>query len=138
MKKVIIIIAVLAIALGAAAYFIFLRGKAADSEAKPSQTPQLYTWAIEDYFVTNVKDSDKLFKISVVLVLNKPGMDEFLEAKQFTIRDALIFMLRDLTEDDISSPDIQDRLRVAIPEKLNKALEIDNIVSAYFNDFVMQ
>ncbi len=71
-------------------------------------------------------------------MLNKPGMDEFLKAKQFTIRDTLIFMLRGLTEEDISSPDIQDRLRADIPEKLNKALEIDNIVSVYFNDFVMQ
>ena len=49
-----------------------------------------------------------------------------------------MIILRDLTDEDISSPDIMDRLRSRIPAELNKALEIDNIVSVYFNDFVMQ
>ena len=36
------------------------------------------------------------------------------------------------------SSDIQDKLRVEIPQIVNKALNIDSIVSVYFSDFVMQ
>jgi flagellar basal body-associated protein FliL len=97
-----------------------------------------YNYAIADSFVTNVKDSSKLFKTTVVLVLNKAEMDSFIKENQYTVRDTILFILRDLTEEDIKSSDIQDKLRISIPQALNAALKIDNIVSVYFSDFVMQ
>lgn len=97
----------------------------------------LYNYAIKDAFIANVKESEKLVKASIVLVMNK-DISEDLDKKVHIIRDTVLIILRDLTDEDISSPDIMDRLRSRIPAELNKALEIDNIVSVYFNDFVMQ
>lgn len=98
---------------------------------------ETYNYAIKDAFIANVKDSQKLVKASIVLVMNK-DISEDLDESIHIIRDTVLIILRDLTDEDISSPDIMDRLRSDIPAALNKVLEIDHIVSVYFNDFVMQ
>ena len=91
-----------------------------------------------DYFVTNVKDSDKLFKVTIVLMLNTDKLNDQLDKKdKYLIRDTILFTLRTLTEEDILNPDIQDNLRKDLTKKLNAALGIDNIVTICFSDFVM-
>jgi flagellar FliL protein len=140
MKKIIIIaaIAVVVIGGGLGAYFLFFANKGeADAEAEATPTPT-YTYALENYYVTNVKDSNMLFKTTIVLVTTEAEMEDFLTANQYIIRDTILFRLRELTEEDIKALDIQDRLRAEIPVILNKALNIDTIVSVYFSDFVMQ
>lgn len=134
-KKVIVILAAVAVALAAGAVYFFVFRNAQGNENAP---PKLYNYAIEDSFVTNVRDSSKLFKATVVLVANKDKLDELLEKNQYVVRDTVLFILRDLTEADIRSSDIQDLLRVKIPRAINGALQIDSIVSVYFSDFVMQ
>lgn len=136
MKKSIIIILVLIIVGGGiGAYFLFSKGDEGDKANAPLA---LYTYALQDYFVTNVKNSNMLFKTTVVLVADDEELQEFLTAKQYIIRDTILFRLRELTEEDIMSSDIQDKLRAELPEIINKALNIDSIVSVYFSDFVMQ
>ena len=132
---IIIIAVVVLLATGAVYYFVF-RDKAEEPEVE--EPPVLYTYAIKDSFVTNVKSSKKLFKTTIVLVSNEKNMDAFYETNLYTIRDTILFILRDLTEEDIVSPDIQDNLRETLPASLNKALEIECLVSVYFSDFVMQ
>lgn len=138
-KKIVIILLlillVVAIGAGAAYYFILRPSQAAAAAEKPAE---LYEYAISDSFVTNVKDSNKLLKTTIVLVVNEKDLNDFLDANKYTIRDTILFILRGLTEDDIKKDDIQDTLRQSIPEALNEALEIDSIVSIYFSDFVMQ
>ena len=138
-KKIVIllllILLVVAIGAGAAYYFILRPAAAAAAAEKPAE---LYEYAISDSFVTNVKDSNKLLKTTIVLVVDEKDLDDFLDENQYTIRDTILFILRGLTEDDIKNDDIQDTLRQSIPEALNEALEIDSIVSIYFSDFVMQ
>jgi flagellar basal body-associated protein FliL len=136
-KKILIIVlaAVLLAAAGAAAYFFYFRGASGGNQEAEAKR---YEYPIVNSFVTNVKDSAKLFKTTIVLVTNEEGQEEFFTAEQSTVRDVILFTLRELTETDIESADIQDRMRVSIPEALNKALGIDSIVSVYFTDFVMQ
>lgn len=136
-KKVLALVAgvvVFMLLIGAGTAYFFLK----DRGNKAEEPPTLYNYTIKDYFVTNVKDSTKLFKASIVLVLNKEGMDAEMEANLPVIRDKILFILRGLTADDLTNPDIQDKLRDKIPTALNQAMGIDNIVSVYFGDFVMQ
>lgn len=130
-KKIITIILVLALFGGAIAYYFY---KGADNGA----SNELYSYVPGDYFVTNVKDSGSLLKTTVVLVLNTGDLTDELDDKQYVIRDTIIYLLRGLTEEDIKSDTIQDKLRYEIAEKLNEVLGIDSIVTVYFNDFVMQ
>lgn len=123
----------IALAIVAAAVIIYiLNNQNAEKE------PELYSYPITDYFVTNVKDSSKLFKTSIVLVVNEKGMETLLDEKKPEIRDTILFVLRGLTAEDLTSDSIQDKLRDEIPKDINEALEIDNVVSLYFTDFVMQ
>jgi flagellar FliL protein len=130
---VIIIIAVVVLGAGVGAYFLFFSNK-----EKKEPEIVLYTYAIEDSFITNVKDSQKLLKTSIILVVNKEKMDEFLGMNIYSIRDTILIILRNLTDKEIASMDIQERLRDEIPSALNKVLKIDSVVSVYFSDFVMQ
>jgi len=133
-KKVIIIIAVLVVLLGAgAASYFFLFKDTGDIEKV-----ELYNYAIKNSFVTNVKDSARLFKTTVVLVADEEKLDEYFDLNQYIIRDSILFILRDLTEEDIKSSDIQEKLRISIPALLNEQLQIESVVSIYFSDFVMQ
>lgn len=127
MKKILLVV----IAVIAVGTLIVSCGK------KEGEGEVLYNYAIKDAFIANVKESQKLVKVSLILVMNK-DIAKDLEESVYIIRDTVLIILRGLTDDDISSPDIMDRLRNDIPAELNKALEIDNIVSVYFSDFVMQ
>lgn len=128
----ILLILILAIAGGSAYYFLVLRNTDTKTETKT------YTYSIDDSFITNVKNSSKLFKTTIVLVSNSDKLDDLLSQKEYVVRDTILFLLRDLTEADITKEDIQDTLRTKIADALNQALGIDNITSVYFGDFVMQ
>ncbi len=131
-KKTLILLIVLVVAaVGAGLYFLVFRDSG-------EEEVQLYSFVPGDYFVTNVKDSDRLFKVTVVIMLNTDKLEEKLTEDEHIIRDTIIFELRALTEEDIESEDIQDRIREKITASLNSVLGIDNVVTVYFNDFVMQ
>lgn len=132
MKKVLIIIVALALVGGTAYYFLAVRGH---GEEKPIE---LTAFVPGDYFVTNVMDSSSLFKVTVVLMLNTDKLDKELKENEYVIRDTIIARLRKLTEEDLKSDDIQDRLRLELKDEINRVLGIDNIVTIYFSDFVMQ
>jgi|GEM_PF-1057869 len=132
-RSVFTVILTLLLVAGAVAYYFFIYKNDGNNVEEGN-----YYYAIDDFFVTNVKDSSKLFKTSVILVVDRGGLDEYLDKNEFIIRDTILFILRGLTENDIKSLTIQDELRETIPEALNKALGTKYVVSVYFGDFVMQ
>ncbi len=87
--------------------------------------------------MTNVADSNSLFKVTVVLMLDTDKLEKMLDKNEYVIRDTIITRLRKLTEDDLKSADIQDRLRSDLKDEINSVLGIDNIVKICFSDFVM-
>ena len=88
-------------------------------------------------FTTNVKDSDRLLKTAPVLVLDKEGLEEMLDLNIISIRDTIIFVLRELNEDSIRKSGRHEDLRERLAAELNEVLEIENIVDVRFSDFVM-
>ena len=132
-KKFIIILIAVVIAAGAFVYFFVFQNNDKDEKQQV-----YYDYAIKDPFITNVKNSSKLFKTAIVLVVDKEKTSKTLGENLFTIRDTILFLLRNMTEEDLKSQNVQDTLRKTIPEKLNKVLDIEGIVSVRFSDFVMQ
>jgi flagellar basal body-associated protein FliL len=137
-KPMIAVIALLLVVVLAGGGYYFLVIKKQQDAAAEKKNPTYYTFELKDSFVTNVKDSDKLFKATIILVLDKDKMDTELTAKLPVIRDTILFQLRDLTEDDIGSSTVEGTLRKSIPAAVNKALGITDVKSVYFSDFVMQ
>jgi flagellar basal body-associated protein FliL len=129
---ILIIIAVLAI--GVAVYTFYFRNA---GESTPEGTVVI-SYAIKDSFVTNVKGSQKLFKATVVLGINDKKLSEYLDENLPVVRDTILFILRNLSEEDILKQGIQEELRVTISQALNEALQIDGITTVFFSDFVMQ
>jgi len=91
-----------------------------------------------DYFVTNIKDSTRLLKVSVALEITTDKQMEFLDENLYVIRDAIIFSLREYTEDELRSVDIQNTINKELVAKLTNQLGVDYIQKVYFTDFVIQ
>ncbi len=129
-KKVIIIVVIALVAVGAAAYFLFLSGPGEPKDG-------FYTPG--DYFVT--KNSERLVKVTLVLGISTPDLVK--AQKQLTevnhvIRDIIVFSLREKTEDELRADSIKETLNKELVKKLNEGLGIDYITTIYFNDFVIQ
>ena len=129
MNKILIVIIALVIVAGAAVYFFVFANTADKPEVRVEYSPG-------EFFTTNVNGSNRLLKTGIVLVVNETGLDEMLSAQNARIRDAIIFILRELTEDQIKETNVQDELRDKIISELNERLGIDNFVEVLFNDFV--
>ena len=130
MKKRVVSIALI-LAIGCTALFLLAGCSAGEEkEVRVEYIPG-------NVFTTNVKDSFTILKTAPVLVLNKEGLEEMLDGNMTSIRDTIIFILRDLDEDDIQKTGRHDDLRERIMDELNELLGIDNIVEVRFNDFVM-
>ncbi|MFZ5975280.1 MAG: flagellar basal body-associated FliL family protein [Bacillota bacterium] len=130
----IIIAAVGVLAVGAAAY-IFLLSPQQPAEAQ--EKPQ-YTYVPGEYFVTNIKDSTRLLKTTIVLSVDDESKTEYMTKNNQIIRDVIIFTLREKTEPELRSMGIQDKLRDEIVKNLKAKLDMNYLVTLYFNDFVLQ
>ena len=132
MKKPVILVVVIVVIAAAAAgfYFFVLSGDREKPEVRVEYSPG-------EFFTTNVYGSNRLLKSGIILIVNEAGLEEKLTLENARIRDTIIFILRDLTEDDIKAEGTQEELRQRIIDELNEKLGIDNFVEVLFNDFVM-
>ncbi|MFA5675354.1 MAG: flagellar basal body-associated FliL family protein [Christensenellales bacterium] len=132
MKKVITIIVFVLIVAGAAAYFLFLA---------PPPEPKTSFFVPGDHFVTNIKDSTRLLKVTIVIELSTLNPEEtksYLTERSHIIRDVIVFLLRSKTEEELRSNEIQNTLRGEIVDRLKSELKLDYIKTIYFNDYVIQ
>ena len=135
MKKVLIIVIAIVVVAGAALYFFVFSGS---DEEKPEVRVE---YSPGDFFTTNVQvgsGATRLLKAGVVLVVNAEGMEEMLTRENARIRDTIIFILRNLTVDEINAPGNQEPLRERIIDALNEELNlgVDKFVEVLFNEFV--
>lgn len=132
MKRIITIIIFVLVTAGAVAYFLFFA---------PPPEPKTSYFVPGDHFVTNIKDSTRLLKVTIVLELSTINPDEtkkYLTEHSHIIRDVIVFMLRSKTEEELRSNDIQNTLRTEIVDRLKTELKLDYIKTIYFNDYVIQ
>lgn len=136
-KKILIILAVV-ILLGAAAAVYFL--VIAPANAAPAEEP-VSTFVPGEYFVTNIKDSASLVKLTVVLEVNKAADDEefqaFMTAHTYIIRDTVVKTVRSKTYEELTAEDLTP-LGAELVQKINENLGIDNVKAIYFYDYVVQ
>jgi flagellar basal body-associated protein FliL len=126
-KGVIIIVVLLVVAAGLGYYF-----------SGGEREPKIGHYTPGDPFVTNIKESDKKIRVSIVLELKRDDQEEFLTEHNHMIRDVVVFTLCNKTEESLTAPGIEDALRKEIVEKVNEKLDIDYVKTVYFNDYVLQ
>lgn len=132
MKKILIIVIVALIVAGAAVYLLFLM---------PPPDPETVYYVPGDYFVTNIADSTRLLKTTIVLELSTAdpdGVTAYLTENNHILRDIIVFTLRSKTEEELRSNEVEKTLRDEIVNNLEKKMGLDYIETIYFNDYVIQ
>lgn len=134
MKKIIIIVLVVLIVGGAAVYWFLL---------KPPAAPETSYYVPGDFFVTNVKDSTRLLKTTIVIELliqksEETAIKEFLTENNHVIRDTIVFTLREKSEEELRAIQVDESLRQEIVKRLSERMGLDYIQTIYFNDYVLQ
>ncbi|MGI5877262.1 MAG: flagellar basal body-associated FliL family protein [Christensenellales bacterium] len=110
------------------------------AEEGPSDgaTPEpLICYSIEDPFITNMKDSKRYVKASIVLGLSREEDVETLKNYDYIVKDAIIRILRDITESEYANSRSQQILGDRICEELNGELQVAGIKKVYFKEFVI-
>ncbi len=142
-KVAVVIIVVLVAIVGYFVYSQFLAPKPED-EAKAAEAEtsleELFYYNTGDAYVTNVKDSKALSKISVSLALKGEGetMTEVLTTNNALIRSVIVDVMRDHTEDELRAVDATEKLSAEMLEKLKEALKMEDIVNVCISDYVIQ
>jgi len=132
MKKILIIVIATLIVAGAAVYLLFLM---------PPPAAETVYYVPGDYFVTNIADSTRLLKTTIVLELSTTdpdGVTAYLTENNHILRDIIVFTLRSKTEEELRSNEIEKTLRDEIVNNLESKMGLDYIVTIYFNDYVIQ
>jgi len=89
-------------------------------------------------YITNLKDSNSYLKVDISIEVNNSKDAELLKDDMYKVRDKIIKILRNVSEDDMKQSDIQEKLKIQIKQELQKDLKIDTINGIYFNEFVVQ
>lgn len=89
-------------------------------------------------FLTNIKGDRSILKCDIYIEAYDQDAAEQLQKDIPRIRDRIIIILRDLTSEDISQQDIQEKLKENIKSDLQENLGVQSITDIYFNEFVIQ
>ena len=76
--------------------------------------------------------------MDISIEVNNSKDAELLKDDMYKVRDKIIKILRNVSEDDMKQSDIQEKLKIQIKQELQKDLKIDTINGIYFNEFVVQ
>lgn len=133
-KKVIIIaiVAVLIIAIGAGAAVFFLTQNSGEKEE------EIFFYSPGEAFITNLQGSNSLLKTTVTVAYNNEKALTDLEENNSVVRNAIVFVLRNKTKEQMQAADIETTLSNEICQRLNSELGVDYIVKIYFSDLVVQ
>lgn len=99
---------------------------------------EVFVFHDKDPFITNLKDSDSYLKADISIEVENQKDVEVLNKNLHRVRDRIIAILRDVSEEDMKRSDIQEVLKNRIKQDLQQSLKIDTIIGVYFNEFVMQ
>lgn len=131
-KKMILIIIIAVVLVGAAAAFFLLM---------PKEEKTFY-YSPGEAFVTNVLDSDRLVKATITFAISQDASDDLGE-RNSEIRDYVVYVLRNQSEDQFKDPEMQNNVAAQILDGLNMLFPVEAderpmFLDVHFNDFVMQ
>ena len=141
MKKwLAIIFSVLAILLVGIVLVIYALSNSSQAKDKTGkeENKEVITIHSDNPFITNLKDSNSYLKVDISIEIEDPREAELLKKNMYKMRDAVIKILRNVSEDDMKRSDIQESIKNQIKQDLKEKLKIDTITGIFFNEFVVQ
>ncbi|MDD3765718.1 MAG: flagellar basal body-associated FliL family protein [Eubacteriales bacterium] len=89
-------------------------------------------------FITNIKDSNRYLKISIVFELRSEKNKPYYEKNNYKIRDIIIDVLRNKTEEELSAQNAQEGLKTDIKHALANYIDVADLINIYVEEFVIQ
>lgn len=128
----ILIAVIVVVVLGASGAIAFILTRNSGEKEEPRY---IYDPAIS--FITNVQDDEALVKTTLVIqVIGEKTLEE-ITANSVKVNDCIISVLRAKTKEEMKSSQIQEQLKSEICSRLMADLNMENIETVYFNEFVV-
>ncbi len=136
-----IIMAVFAVAVLGAAFFMVQKANAKQKTAEVKKVEKGPVLSLDEFLV-NLADpgSDHFLKVTVGLELDKAKgkAPEALKEDTPLIRDAVLASLASKTRDQLAVEAGREKLKAEIKKKVNAALGEEDVQGVYFTNFVTQ
>lgn len=102
-----------------------------------SNNIETFNLTLDDMY-SNIKDSKKIVKSKITIVVSNKNTYQNLEEKQYLIRDNINKIIRNKTEDDLQGKEGQKNLQAEIETNLVDLFNDNSIINVYFDDFIIQ
>ncbi|WP_053957430.1 flagellar basal body-associated FliL family protein [Inediibacterium massiliense] len=123
-----------AVVMGATFYFATHQKGAQQAQVQPMKT---YTYSIGEMYA-NVKDSRKVLKVNIEVEMINEKLKETLDEKRPKMTNAILELLRDKTEEDLSGEKGQKALRQEVLKSIKQVVPSDEIMDVFFVEFIVQ
>jgi len=141
MKRILLYLFAALVLLGAAGtgylYLSSRQAKAEDGDA-PQRPARTHAYDPGGVFITNLQDSRRFFKVSLVLEMETQKHTRELEQARHRVRDGILEVLSGYTEEEIRREDSRSRVRDDLREVLSDTLGFEGLLDIYFHEFVIQ
>lgn len=132
----IIILLLVVIILGVSFYMMSSKtSKSAEEVLKIDKNIIMYSF--DDSFVSNIKESRRILKITIKIELANKKIEELIKAREPEIRNEINFILRSKTEQDLEGSEGQTKLQKQILESIRKIIKSEKVLNVYFDEFII-
>lgn len=140
MQKVLIYIigAIILVSLGVAGAMLIMERTGNQTQEAGTNLKESVSYDPDGAFITNIKDSKKLIKVSIVIEMEDNKKIDYMTKNNYKIRNIINDVLSGLSEEDIGKDNARDDIRADIREEIRTKLSLDGIIDVYFNEFVTQ
>lgn len=139
MKRIIgYVLAILTAVILSIIVFSLINGSGSNNTAVEASKSGYVMHDLGNSFITNIKDSNRYLKISIVFELKSEKSKPYYEKNNYKIRDVIINVLRNKTEDELSAQGAQEFLKNDIKDALVNYIDIADLMNIYVEEFVIQ
>lgn len=133
----IVIILLLMIVLGVA--FYMMSSRASDPRGEVLKIDKnIVMYSFDESFVSNIKDSRRILKITISIELANKKIEELVKAREPEIRNEINSILRSKNEQNLEGAEGQTKLQKQILESIRSIIKSEKVLNVYFNEFIIQ
>lgn len=133
---IIVIILIIVITFGLTVFFMQKNIGGEEESLKINKNIIMYSF--DESFISNVKDSNRILKVTIKLELSNSKIQEIVKARNPEIRHEINLLLRGKTEGDLKGSEGQSNLQKEILNVTRKLLNTEKVLNVYFDEFIIQ
>jgi len=133
---IIVIILLIIMTFGITVFFMQKNIQVEEESFRIDKNIMMYSF--DESFISNVKDSNKILKVTIKLELSNSKIQEIVDARNPEIRHEINLLLRGKTEEDLKGSEGQSNLQKEILSVTRKLLNTEKVLNVYFDEFIIQ